>query len=311
MTDPDIHNPAIADVTTLVGMRFGTRELNFFPRLMARAALMGGHQSRSRGRGMDFEEVRQYQPGDDIRTIDWRVTARTLTPHTKLYREERERPVLIVSDLRSGMFFGSRALKSVLACQISATLGWAGLNVNDRVGGLIFGTRQVTEIRPKRSHHTVLQMIHRLRDFSEMLLKPGADQFSLSDILKDCRRVALPGSTLFLVSDFHDLDRSCEQHLFELARHCDITLCQVIDPLEKTLPPPALYQVSNGQQRFVLNSRDGKLRQQFERQFTERQNKLRQLATQLRLGLLSFTTTEPVLPVLQRAYSRKNKGRRR
>lgn len=311
MTDPDIHNPAIADVTTLVGMRFGTRELNFFPRLMARTALMGGHQSRSRGRGMDFEEVRQYQPGDDIRTIDWRVTARTLTPHTKLYREERERPVLIVSDLRSGMFFGSRTLKSVLACQISATLGWAGLNVNDRVGGLIFGTRQVTEIRPKRSHHTVLQMIHRLRDFSEMLLQPEVDQFSLSDILKDCRRVALPGSTLFLVSDFHDLDRSCEQHLFELARHCDITLCQVIDPLEKTLPPPALYQVSDGQQRFVLNSRDGKLRQQFERQFTERQNKLRQLATQLRLGLLSFTTTEPVLPVLQRAYSRKNKGRRR
>ncbi len=311
MIDPDLDNPAIADVTTLVGMRFGTRELNFFPRLMARTALMGSHQSRSRGRGMDFEEVRQYQPGDDIRTIDWRVTARTLTPHTKLFREERERPVLIVSDLRPSMFFGSRALKSVVACQVSATLGWAGLNANDRVGGLIIGAHQHVEIRPRRSHHTVLQLIHRLRDFSEQLTQANTSQYSLADILRDCRRVALPGSTLFLVSDFHDLDRDCEHHLFELARHCDITLCQVFDPLEKALPPPALYQVSNGEQRFALNSRDSKLRQQFEQQFRDHQNKLRQLASQLRMGFLTFDTAEPVLPVLQQAYSRKKKGRRR
>lgn len=311
MTDPDLDNPAIADVTTLVGMRFGTRELNFFPRLMARTALMGSHQSRSRGRGMDFEEVRQYQPGDDIRTIDWRVTARTLTPHTKLFREERERPVLIVSDLRPSMFFGSRALKSVVACQVAATLGWAGLNANDRVGGLIIGAQQHAEIRARRSHHTVLQMIHRLRDFSELLTQAHTSQYSMADILRDCRRVALPGSTLFLVSDFHDLDQDCEHHLFELARHCDITLCQVFDPLEKALPPPALYQVSNGEQRFALNSRDGKLRQQFEQQFRDRQSKLRQLAAQLRMGFLTFDTAEPVMPVLQQAYSRKKKGRRR
>ncbi|TNE76354.1 MAG: DUF58 domain-containing protein [Gammaproteobacteria bacterium] len=311
MTDPDSNNPAIADVASLVGMRFGTRDLNFFPRLMARAALMGSHQSRSRGRGMDFEEVRQYQPGDDIRTIDWRVTARTLTPHTKLFREERERPVLIISDLRPGMFFGSRALKSVLACQVSAALGWAGLNANDRVGGLLVGAQELAEIRPKRSHHTVLQLIHKLRDFSELLLHGQSSRFSMADILKDCRRVALPGSTLFLVSDFQDLDRDCEQHLFELARHCDITLCHIYDPLEKSLPPPALYQVSDGEQRFVLNSRDGKLRQRFEQQFREHQGKLQRLANQLRMGLLTFNTAEPVLPVLQQAYSRKQKRHRR
>lgn len=311
MSDADLHNPAIADVATLVGMRFGTRELNFFPRLMARTALMGSHQSRSRGRGMDFEEVRQYQPGDDIRAIDWRVTARTNTPHTKLFREERERPVLIVSDLRPSMFFGSKALKSVVACQLSAALGWAGLNANDRVGGLIIGASSHAEIRPRRNHHAVLQFIHKLRDFSELLLTPAASQYHMADILRDARRVALPGSTLFLVSDFHDMDRDCEQHLFELARHCDITLCQVCDPLEKALPPPALYQVSNGEQRFVLNSRDGKLRRQFEQQFRDRQLKLRQLANQLRMGLLTFDTGEEILPVLQQAYSRKARGRRR
>ena len=115
MDDPDLNNPAIADVTTLVGMRFGTRDLKFFPRRMARTSLMGGHHSRTRGRGMDFEEVRQYQPGDDIRSIDWRVTARTLTPHTKLFREERERPILVITDLRPNMFFGSKMLKSITA----------------------------------------------------------------------------------------------------------------------------------------------------------------------------------------------------
>jgi len=311
MSETDARNPAIADVSSLVATRLGTRDLTFFPRLIARAALLGGHHSRSRGRGMDFEEVRQYQPGDDIRTIDWRVTARTLTPHTKLFREERERPVLVVSDLRPNMFFGSRALKSVIACQVSAALAWAGLNANDRVGGLLIGARELAEIRPKRSHHAVLQLIHKLRDFSELLLQPGAGEYTLADIVKDCRRVALPGSTLFLVSDFHDLDRDCEQHLFELARHCDVTLCQVVDPLEEALPPPGLYQVSDGEKRFTLNSRDGKLRQQFEKQFRERQSKLERLTSRLRLGHLTFNTEEPVLPVLQQAYRRNNRRHRR
>ena len=105
---------------------------------MAKNLVLGGHQSRFRGRGMDFEEVRQYQPGDDIRTIDWRVTARTMTTHTKLFSEERERPVLVVTDLRPTMFFGSKELKSVTACQVAAALAWAGLNANDRVGGAYF-----------------------------------------------------------------------------------------------------------------------------------------------------------------------------
>jgi len=310
MNNSDIDNPAIADISTLVKLRFGTKDLKFFPHLMAKNPLMGNHQSRFRGRGMDFEEVRQYQPGDDIRTIDWRVTARTTITHTKLFSEERERPVLIVSDLRPNMFFGAQELKSVTACQVAAALAWAGLNANDRVGGLVFGPEHQTDIRARRSHHSVLQLIHTLRDVSEQLIHSQSLQiqnnhFSLAKILEDTRRVALPGSTLFLISDFHDLNKTCEQHLFELARHCDINLCHIHDALETQLPPPGSYQVTNGEKRFNLNTRKADFRQQFEQQFKNRQAKIRSLCGQLRMGCLAFETADPVLPILQQAYGRK------
>jgi uncharacterized protein (DUF58 family) len=311
MNHSDHDNPAIADISTLVKLRFGARDLKFFPRLIAKNLVLGGHQSRFRGRGMDFEEVRQYQPGDDIRTIDWRVTARTMTPHTKLFREERERPVLIIVDLRHTMFFGSKELKSVTACQVAAALAWAGLNANDRVGGLVFGADQQCDIRARRSHHTVLQLIHKLRDFSEQLIHANTNRYSLAEMLEDTRRVAMPGSTLFLISDFHDLDKDCEQHLFELARHCDLNFCHVHDALEARLPPPANYQVSNGHQRFNLNTRGSELRRQFEKQFKDRLAHLKHLCSQLRMGNLSFETSIPVLPVLQQAYGRKKPRRRR
>jgi uncharacterized protein (DUF58 family) len=311
MNRSDIDNPAIADIQTLVKLRFGAKDLKFFPRLMAKNPLMGNHQSRFRGRGMDFEEVRQYQPGDDIRTIDWRVTARTTTPHTKLFSEERERPVLIVSDLRPNMFFGSKELKSITACQVAAALAWAGLNANDKVGGLIFGPEHQTDIRARRSHHSVLQLIHTLRDVSEQLLHTHTSHHTLAKILEDTRRVALPGSTLFLISDFHDLDKECEQHLFELARHCDINFCHIHDALEAQLPPPGNYQVVSENKRFNLNTRKTGLRQQFEQQFKDRQALIKRLCGQLRMGCLSFETASPILPLLQQAYGRKTPGRRR
>ncbi|MFT5361599.1 MAG: hypothetical protein ACI9IN_001348, partial [Porticoccaceae bacterium] len=128
-------HPAIADVTDMLRLRYGARELTGFPKIQARQMLAGGHKSRFRGRGMDFDQVRLYQPGDDVRTIDWRVTARTQTPHTKIFSEERERPILVITDLRGPMFFGSQQLKSIIACEISAALAWAGLSANDRAGG--------------------------------------------------------------------------------------------------------------------------------------------------------------------------------
>ena len=308
---PDYNNhPAIASLSEMVKLRYGARELTGFPRVQARQMMAGGHRSRFRGRGMDFDEVRIYQPGDDVRTIDWRVTAKTQTPHTKIFREERERPVLVVCDLRGPMFFGSQRLKSVVACEISAALAWAGLNANDRVGGLVFGSQQQAEVKSRRSHHAVLQFIHQLQDFSQQLLEPAADQYSLAHILEEARRFALPGTTVFMVSDFHDFSPACERQLFELARHCNLNFCHVFDAIETELPAPALYAVSDGDQQTLLNTGDSTLRAEFEQAFVTRSQMLKRFSQQLSAGLLPFNTADSAMAVLAQAYGKRRKGRR-
>ena len=294
----------------MVRLRYGARELTGFPKIQARQMMAGGHRSRFRGRGMDFDQVRIYQPGDDVRSIDWRVTARTQVPHTKIFSEERERPILVISDLRGPMFFGSQRLKSVVACEISAALAWAGLAANDRAGGLVFGPQQQVDIKSRRSHHAVLQFIHALHEYSSQLLEPQPDHFSLRDILEESRRFILPGSTVFIVSDFHDLDSGCERHLFELARHGNLNFCHVYDNIETELPPPSLYAVTDGQQRTMLDSSNKQLRQQFVDAFNERSQHLRKLSEQLSAGLLPFNSADNVMSVLARAYGKRRNAAR-
>ena len=303
-------NPAVASLAQMIKLRYGARELTGFPKIQARQMLAGGHKSRFRGRGMDFDQVRIYKPGDDVRSIDWRVTARTQVPHTKIFREERERPILVISDLRGPMFFGSQRLKSVVACEISAALAWAGLAANDRAGGLVFGPQQQVDIKSRRSHHAVLQFIHALHEYSSQLLEPQPDHFSLRDILEESRRFILPGSTVFIVSDFHDLDSGCERHLFELARHGNLNFCHVYDNIETELPPPSLYAVTDGQQRTMLDSSNKQLRQQFVDAFNERSQHLRKLSEQLSAGLLPFNSADNVMSVLARAYGKRRNAAR-
>ena len=303
-------HPAIADIQQLIQLRYGAKELTGFPKVQARQMLAGGHRSHFRGRGMDFDQVRVYQPGDDVRSIDWRVTARTQTAHTKIFVEERERPILLISDLRSSMFFGSQRLKSVVGCEVTAALAWAGLAINDRVGGLLFGAQSQLDIKSKRSHHNVLQLIHGLTQFSESLLKPQRDNYSLSDILEESRRFALPGSTLFIVSDFQDLDSRCEPHLFKLAKHCNLNFCHIFDPLEIELPTPALYGVSNGDQQAILDTADRSLRQQFTDKFRQRKALLGKFSEQLSAGLLEFDTNKSVMRRLASIYGKRRSSRR-
>ena len=325
----------VASIADLAKLRFAARELSLFPQRPVKSALNGTRSSRFRGRGMDFDEVRPYQPGDDIRSIDWRVTARTTSPHTKIFREERERPLMVVCDLRQSMFFGSRRLKSVCACEIASLLAWAGLNAGERIGALVFGPDKQRDIRARRSQHSVLQLIQALHETSMALLpssrpssKPSSkpsnkpqdeqdtsiaeqnERYSLSEILEDTRRVARPGTSLMIISDFHDLDATGERHLFELARHCDLSLFHIHDSLESQLPPPGQYQVFNGAQRFLLNAAKAKLRSRFEQRYRDKQQHLQNTALRLKLPLLSFSTGEPVLDTLRLAFAKQGRRKR-
>lgn len=314
----------VASIADLAKLRFAARELSLFPQRPVKSALNGTRSSRFRGRGMDFDEVRPYQPGDDIRSIDWRVTARTTSPHTKIFREERERPLMVICDLRQSMFFGSRRLKSVCVSEIASLLAWAGLNAGERIGALVFGPDKQRDIRARRSQHSVLQLIQALHETSMALLPPSKPQFeqaatsipdkserySLSEILEDTRRVARPGTSLMIISDFHDLDASGERHLFELARHCDLSLFHIHDSLESQLPPPGQYQVFNGAQRFLLNAAKASLRSRFEQRYRDKEQHLQNTALRLKLPLLSFSTDQPVLDTLRQAFAKQGRRKR-
>lgn len=299
-----------ASTAALVRLRYAAKELTLFPRLPPRAIMAGGHRSRLRGRGMDFDEVRPYQSGDDGRTIDWRVTARTTQTHTKVFREERERPVMLACDLRQTMFFGSQKTKSVTACEVTAALAWAALNAGDRIGGLVFAPGSQRDIRARRSHHSVLQLIKTLADTSAALVHRQQDNYSLSQILEHTRRIAHPGSAVVIVSDFHDFDRDGERHLFELSRHCDVTLCHIRDDLDITLPPPGTYPVNDGQRRFTLNTRDTRRRKAFELSRQQQTKALEQSAAKSRAAYLAILTRHAVIPLLQTAYGNRAARRR-
>ena len=193
----DVSQPATgAYVTleTLIGLRFPASQLQLTRRNRALSALTGPNKANFRGRGIDFEEVRSYQAGDDIRTIDWRVTARTGAAHTKVFREERERPVLVVVDQRGSQFFGSQhCFKSVLAAHLAGLLAWSALGNGDRVGGLVFNDSRHREVRPRRSRKTVLTILSQIEAFNRRLPPASGDDHSLAAMLDNLRRIARPG----------------------------------------------------------------------------------------------------------------------
>jgi uncharacterized protein (DUF58 family) len=299
---------AYVNLANLLRLRFAAQDLRLFVKRAVKSQLNGAERTRFRGRGMDFEEVRLYQAGDDVRSIDWRVTARTQVPHTKLYREERERPVFVLVDQRAPMFFGSqRCFKSVLAAHIAANLAWAALNNSDRIGGLIFGDVAQRDIRPRRSKHAVLELLHQLQEFNQQLRSPirSADGKSLYALLNDARRIAKPGCALFLISDFYDFDQQCEQQLFELARHTDVTLIHVFDPLEKHLQSNSRLTVSDGVSRLQLPTDETQFQRAYQNAYTERLDLLTRSAKRLALPLLSYATTDNLQQLLRERFAAK------
>lgn len=309
---------AYTELAALLRCRFSAQDLKLFAHQPARSLLSGGERTRFRGRGMDFEEVRLYQPGDDIRSIDWRVTARTQVAHTKIFREERERPVFMLVDQRSPLFFGStRCFKSVLAAHITALLGWAALANGDRLGALVFGDYDQRDVRPRRSKHAVLELLHQLQEYNHRLTSPiapapesltnGQTQRAntLNDMLADARRIAKPGCALFIISDFHDLDSKAEQQLFELARHTDVTLIHIYDQLERELISNAPLTISNGRDRLQLAANDKTFQQAYKNQFDHRLHLLTQMCKRLRIPLLSYATQDEIQDGLRKAFGRK------
>lgn len=233
------------------------RALSFLPRQPARSVLNGRHASRFRGRGLNFEELRGYAPGDDVRSIDWKVTARTGEPHIRVFSEERDRPALLVVDQRMSMFFGSRLnMKSVTAAETAALAAFRILDQGDRVGGIVFGDELITEIRPQRSHKAVDLLLSAVTGANSLLRAdaPTVAPIALNRPLESVARIAKRDHLIIIVSDFDGVDARTESLLGGLSRHNDVLVCLVTDPIAEEIPAGLKIVVSDGELQAEIDT---------------------------------------------------------
>jgi uncharacterized protein (DUF58 family) len=261
-----------------------------------RAQQSGAYVSRFKGRGMEFDEARLYQPGDDIRTIDWRVTARTGKTYTKVFREERERPVFISVDDRLTMHFATRGVfKSVLAAKLAGLLAWAAEHHGDRIGGQLFSEQDCYELKPQNGRHAVLRLLN-------ALVKPqkAADKhFTLSQVLARLNQHARPGSLVYIVSDFRGINDESETHIAKLARHCEVVLIFIYDPLESSLPVKGRFRFTDELSDVVVDAGDQKGLSDYHQRFTERQQRLESLAKKRGLAFIQCSTQDDPVQCLR------------
>ncbi len=252
------------NIKQLLYYKAKTGLMRLSPRKTIQAKLAGSYLAKTKGRGMEFDEARHYQPGDDIRAIDWRVTARTGSTHTKVYREEKERPIFILADLSENMHFGTQLMyKSVQVAHLASLIAWAARDRGDRIGGLIFNQNDHLEFKPLTRHKAVLSFLHGLVEMHKQggNGKKSSQGLAFTDACARVRRLAHPGSLVIVLSDFHQLNEVSKQHLSRISRHCELVAYSITDPFEHQLPQvsmPQAVDVTDGvqQQTLVLGLKD-------------------------------------------------------
>jgi len=302
--------------STLIGLNRDARQLPLHSASI-RAQFNGQYLSKFKGRGMEFDESRPYQSGDDIRSIDWKVTARTSKTHTKVFREERERPVLLWVDYRQPMFFGTQQhFKSVLAAKIAALLAWSTSHHGDRLGGLIFSETSHIELRPSRGKAASLHFIKQLAQHAawDGTENQESQQITATDALGRLQHVSKPGSLIFLISDFRNMDDTGWTRLSKLSRNSDILLISIHDPLEQQLPPAGHYKITDGENELTLNTFNKKYRSEYQQRFLSHQTELQNISQKMGMHYLDISTEDNCLATLQQklgiAVRRKNKSSR-
>ena len=271
----------------------------------------GAYVSHFKGRGMEFDESRPYQPGDDPRSIDWRVTARSTTAYTKLFREERERPVLIMVDLRANMHFATRGcFKSVNASRAAALLSWAAHHRGDRLGGLIFGDTTHRELKPRLGRQAALRYVHELAEHPDWgnryLADNGDSEAVLTQAMSAVRRVARPGSLVVVFSDFLGFSRGAQSYLSSVARHNEVLAVFLSDPLERQLPPPGRYRLVSNEDELAIDTYAKAAREDYQHSFEQRAADLEAFCQRYGVHLMPLSTEDDPVAALQTALGRRS-----
>lgn len=292
-------NPNIyADIKTLTRLQYQARNFSFKPEQPVNSVLAGKQVTRLRGRGLNFEELRHYRPGDDIRSMDWKVTRRTGKPHVKVYTEERERNVYLAIDQRSSMFFGStKKMKSVVGAEVAALIAWRIIETGDRIGALVFNDSDLKVVTAKRSRQHVVSLLNEVVKQNHQLKSGHVEQESsasfnkmLAKLGNICRHDAL----IIYVGDGDGWNDKSTDLLKNLRRHNEIIAVKVFDPLERKLPEMSQMLVSDGRYQIQFSSDNTKTQQEYELKLAKQLDVYTKATHKLRIPLISIDTISPV-----------------
>jgi len=298
----------------LMALQFQTRGLSFVARQPQGSILAGNHASRLRGRGLNFDELRRYQPGDDLRHLDWRASLRTGKPVIRTFTEERDRPALIVVDQRMSMFFGSvRSFKSAVAAELGALAAWMVFNAGDRVGGLVFNDEHIDSVAPLRSRKRVEALCSRIVQQNAALSAGNPDHEAdgqLDKVLQRCLALAGHDHLICIVSDFAGAGDRTLQLMRQLSAHNDVIALQVYDPLALNVPDSGHLMVTQGQLQVELVVQKRQVRQPLGDFLGGRLRDVASLLRRSQVPLLMISTALPAVDQLRDELGRRNGARR-
>lgn len=302
---------AYTDLNSLIALKQQGQGFSFLPKQPIHSLLAGQKASKLRGRGLNFEEIRTYLPGDDIRNIDWKVTARMRTPHTRVYTEERDRPTLLVVDQRVNMFFGSkRAMKSVAAAEAAALGAWRVVDAGDRVGAIVFNDTDTKVIRPRRSTKTVMQILESvvgqnqaLSTSPELVGRPE----QLNEVLRKVTQIAKHDYLVCVLSDFDGADDQTRRLMTRLAQHNDVLAGFVFDQLETDLPELGPVVVGDGALQVEVDSDDSALREKYRSAYETQVETARKFLLQRQIPILPIDAGLPVAQQLRKLLGSRPK----
>lgn len=291
------------EINQLLALRHSAKELQLFNPNRVNSLTHGVNLSHARGRGMDFDEVRCYQAGDDIRLIHWQLSARLGKTYTKVYHEERERALYLIIDQSIAMRFATRvAFKSVIAANLAAILGWSALSAHQQIGGLIFDETNSSYIKPKRSRQSLLDMFNILTSG-----KLSRSQGGLSNSLKFILQQVQTGSSVIILSDFSQINSEIENSLRFIAHKAELANILIYDPIEVNLPNSGCFNFSNqNNQQLEINANLNNC-ERYAQPFKQRQEYLKQFSEKNNMQFLSFATNDDLVSKLKRGINNYGK----
>ena len=287
----------------LIKLQFKARGFSLLPRQPVQSLLAGRYGSKLRGRGLNFEEIRQYRPGDDIRNMDWKVTARTGKPHTRIYTEERDRPIVVVVDQRIPMFFGSKVnMKSVTAAHLAALAVWKGFQDGDRAGAFIFNDREIKQIKAHRSKKNITTILSSLVDYNEALVaknKHSPQPEMLNRVLQQVAAQATHDSLYLIISDFLGLNQESYRFIKALSQRNDLLLCLIHDPLAMKLPKHGIVTFTDGIDKSEIDTSNKEIHEKLPLFIKERIANLRNELDQFGVPTLPLNNKDDVADQLR------------